>query len=53
MSSFGSDTPFMFLARLKVKADEVDEYLEIAYKTDKSVEASELGMLHHTFDQEP
>ena len=33
MSSFGSDTPFMLLAKLKVKEDKVAEYLEIADKT--------------------
>ena len=52
MSSFGSDTPFMLLAKLKVKGDKVAEYLEIADKTDKAVEAEEPGMLHHTFDQD-
>ena len=36
MSSFGSDTPFMLLAKLKVKEDKVAEYLEIADKTDKA-----------------
>ena len=51
MSSFGSDTPFMLLAKLKVKKDKVAEYLEIADKTDKAVEAEEPGMLHLTFDQ--
>ena len=53
MSSFGSDTPFVLLAKLKVKEDKVAEYLEIADKTDKAVEADEPGMLHHTFDQAP
>jgi len=53
MSIFGSDTPFMLLAKLKVKEDKVAEYLEIAGKTDKAVEADEPGMLHHTFDQDP
>ena len=48
---FGSDTPFMLLAKLKVKEDKVAEYLEIADKTDKAVQADELGMLHHTFDK--
>ena len=37
MSTFGSDTPFMILAKLKVKDDKVGEYLEIAEKTDKAV----------------
>ena len=29
-TNFGSDTPFMLLAKLKVKEDKVAEYLEIA-----------------------
>ena len=53
MTNFGSDTPFMLIARLKVQEDKVAEYLELADKTDKAVEASEPGMLHHTFDQDP
>ena len=53
MSNFGSDTPFILLAKLRVKEDKVSEYLEIADKTDKAVEADEPGMLHHTFDQDP
>ncbi len=53
MSSFGSDTPFMLIARLKVQEDKVAEYLKLADKTDKAVEASEPGMFHHTFDQDP
>ena len=40
-------------ARLKVKEGKINEYFEIADKTDKAVEASEPGMLHHTFDQDP
>ena len=43
----------MLIARLKVQEDKVDEYLELADKTDKAVEASEPGMIHHTFDQDP
>ena len=42
----------MLLAKLKVKEGKVAEYLEIADKTDKAVEADEPGMLHHTFDQD-
>ena len=38
MSSFGSNTPFMLLAKLKVKEDKVAEYRDIADKTDKAVE---------------
>ena len=51
--SFGVETPFILLARLRVKPDKIQEYLELADKTDKAVEASEPGMLHHTFDQDP
>tara|TARA_B100001989_G_C24358687_1_gene373369 strand:+ start:341 stop:505 length:165 start_codon:yes stop_codon:yes gene_type:complete len=39
LSSFGSDTPFMLLAKLKIKEDKIAEYLEIADKTDKPIEA--------------
>jgi len=42
LPSFGSDTPFMLLAKFKVKKDKVAEYLAIADKTDKAVEAEEL-----------
>jgi autoinducer 2-degrading protein len=51
--SFGADTPFILLARIQVKPDKMQEYLELADKTDKAVEAAEPGMLHHTFDQDP
>ena len=53
MSSFGSNTPFILLAKLKIREDKVAEYLEIADKTDKAFEAEESGMPHHTFDQDP
>ena len=36
---FWSDTPFILLAKLKIKEDKAAEYLEIADKTGKSVEA--------------
>ena len=51
--SFGAETPFILLARIQVKPEKIDEYLELAAKTDAAVEASEPGMLHHTFDQDP
>ena len=51
--SFGAETPFIILARIQVKPDKVQEYLLLAAKTDKAVEATEQGMLHHTFDQDP
>ena len=50
--SFGAETPFILLARIQVKPDKVQEYLLLAAKTDKAVEDSEPGMLHHTFDQD-
>ena len=53
MANFGADTPFILIAKIKVKADKVHEYLELADKTDKAVKAAEPGMLHHTFDQDP
>ena len=51
--SFGAETPFILLARIQVKPDKIQEYLLLAAKTDKAVEDSEQGMLHHTFDQDP
>ena len=50
---FGADSPFILLARIQVKPDKIQEYLLLAAKTDKAVEDSEPGMLHHTFDQDP
>ena len=51
--SFGVNTPFILIARIQVKPDKIQEYLLLAAKTDKAVEASEPGMCHHTFDQDP
>ena len=53
MATFDSATPFLLLARIHVKRGCVDDYLELARETDAAVEASEPGMLHHTFDQDP
>ncbi len=53
MTTFGTETPFMLLARIHVKPGSVDAYLDLARTTDKAVKASEPGMLHHTFDQDP
>ena len=50
MTNFGSDAPFILIAKIKVKDDKVSEYLELA---DKAIEAAEQGLLHHTFDQGP
>ena len=53
MASFDTSTPFILLARIHVKPGCVDQYLELARVTDKAVQASEPGMIHHTFDQDP
>ena len=53
MVTFDQSTPFMLLARIHVKPGCVDQYLELASKTDRAVQSSEPGMLHHTFDQDP
>ena len=42
------------MARCHIKPDaDVDAYLEAARVADAAVQASEPGMLHHTFDQDP
>ena len=38
---------------IQVKPGCVDQYLELARVTDEAVQASEPGMIHHTFDQDP
>ena len=53
MERFDDSTPFILIARIQVKPDKVEDYVELAAKTDAAVEASEPGMLHHTFDQDP
>ena len=52
MSGFGSDTPFVLLAKLKSKEDKVSRYFEITDKTYKAVEDNEPEMLRYTFDQD-
>ena len=53
MPTFGSSTPFILIARIQVKPGKIEEYLELATQTDAAVQATEPGMLHHTFDQDP
>ena len=53
MANFDQTTPFLLLARIHVKPGLVDRYLELARVTDSAVQASEPGMIHHTFDQDP
>ena len=45
--------PFILLAKVTVKDDKVDNYLEIAKEVDQAVEKSEEGMLFHNFDRDP
>tara|TARA_S200000501_G_C20329328_1_gene528099 strand:- start:138 stop:521 length:384 start_codon:yes stop_codon:yes gene_type:complete len=53
MTTFDEKTPFLLIARVQVKTGKVDEYIALAKTTDEAVKASEPGMLHHTFDQDP
>ncbi len=53
MTAFDASTPFILIARITVKEGKVSEYLELAARTDSAVQASEPGMIHHTFDQDP
>tara|TARA_B100000963_G_scaffold342808_1_gene344015 strand:- start:763 stop:966 length:204 start_codon:yes stop_codon:yes gene_type:complete len=47
------DNTNLLLAKIKVKEDKLSEYLELADKIDKAVEANKAGILHNNFDQEP
>ena len=53
MTNYDESTPFLLIARVQVKPGKVDEYIAFAKATDEAVKASEPGMLHHTFDQDP
>tara|TARA_X000000950_G_C13826352_1_gene624205 strand:+ start:67 stop:510 length:444 start_codon:yes stop_codon:yes gene_type:complete len=50
---FGSETPFILIARCYVKPDSLTEYFKAAKNADIAVRSSEPGMLHHTFDKDP
>jgi autoinducer 2-degrading protein len=50
---FGADSPFILIARCHVKEECLDAYLAAAQDADSAVNATETGMLHHTFDQDP
>ena len=49
----GDAAPFILIARCKINPNCVTEYIEAAQKVDDSVQNTEEGMLHHTFDQDP
>ena len=48
-----SQTPYVLIARVKVKEGKVDDYLQLAAAADNGVMTAEPGMLHHTFDISP
>ena len=45
--------PFLLIARIGVKENMVEEYLDIAEEVDNAVQESEPGMLFHNFDKDP
>ena len=45
--------PFLLLARIQVKPDKVEDYLNIADEVDKMTEKEESGMFLHNFDADP
>jgi len=47
------DTPFVLIARVKVKLGKIDDYMKIAAVVDEAVEKTEPGMLLHHFDSNP
>ena len=53
MSNFDASTPFVLIARIKVKEGRVADYIQLAEKTDDAVKDTEPGMLHHTFNSDP
>jgi len=53
LENFDETTPFILIARIRVKPQFLAEYIELAKITDQKVMDKEPGMLHHTFDQDP
>lgn len=47
------ENPFILIARIHIKEGKTEAYLDIANEVDEAVEASEPGMLLHTFDADP
>ena len=47
------ETPFVLIARLHAMPKEADVVLRLSEAADEAVNASEPGMLLHTFDQDP
>jgi autoinducer 2-degrading protein len=53
LANFDLSTPFILIARIKVKEGKENDYLQLAKNTDEAVRQSEPGMIHHTFDADP
>jgi quinol monooxygenase YgiN len=53
LANFDLSTPFILIARIKVKEGKENDYLQLAKNTDEAVRESEPGMIHHTFDADP
>ena len=53
MSNFDASTPFVLIAKIRVKEGKVADYIQLAEKTDDAVKDTEPGMLHHTFNSDP
>jgi quinol monooxygenase YgiN len=45
--------PFLLIARINIKPDCIEKYLDIADEVDKKTEEEESGMIMHNFDSDP
>ena len=45
--------PFLLIARINIKSDCIEKYLDIADEVDKKTEEEESGMIMHNFDSDP
>ena len=52
-TNINGSNQFILIARIEVKPNMVEDYLDLADFADKAVEASEPGMLFHNFDADP
>jgi len=47
------NSPFVLIARVRVRPGKGDDYLNIAAEADSAVQQTEPGMLMHNFDADP
>ena len=47
------NSPFVLIARVRVRPGKVDDYLNIGAEADSAVQQTESGMLMHNFDADP